>query len=265
MQIISLAKQHILTVSIALLLFLQSSAIAGDGAPWTKVIAEDRSSYALKILFIGNSILYVGETPETFAAMIKASEPNKQLKITEVAGSSFSLSDHAAAGMASDVIKSGGPWDYVIVQPQSSEFDREDTKATVAALKRFVDEAKAVRATPLLYEWYGADTIEEYKEDRARVLATCKQLGIDMIPMQTTMAYLQQKNPQIKLRSDQTHLNDTGVFAAVCVLYAKLIGKNPSGISSSFSRGEKDQLSVMQVDANAIKDIAWRVCQIPTK
>lgn len=252
-----------LLIALALLLS-QSSAIAGSGAPWTKVVAEDKTSYALKVLFIGNSILYVGETPVAFAAAVKMSEPNRQLKITEVVGSSYSLSDHVLDGMASDVLKKGGPWDYVVLQPGSSEFDRKDTNATMEALKTFVDEAKAARATPILYEWYGADNNEEYKVDRARVIAACKQLGIDMIPMQTTMAYLQQKNPRLELKKDRTHLNDNGVFTAVCVLYSKLLGKNPSGLQSSIAVGD-EKLQVSQSDVTAIKDIAWRACQIPTR
>jgi len=85
-------KNVFVSLLLLILLAVVNPAVAAES--FVKVFADDKSSYALKILFIGNSIFYVGETPEAFTAVAKQMEPNRPRKIVEVAGPSFKLSDH---------------------------------------------------------------------------------------------------------------------------------------------------------------------------
>ncbi len=247
-----------ITALLAVILLTTVSPVTAADS-FKKIIADDKSSYAHKVLFIGNSILFVGETPEAYADVSKSMEPNKQLKITEVAGPGFKLQDHIRTGMALDAIKNEGSWDYVIIQPQSNEFTSRVSDSTLQSLNTLVQAAKQVKATPLLYEWFACETTNDYKIAHQNVVNTASRLGIGTLPVRTTIAYLLQQNPRFAYQEDGTHFNDTGVYVAVAVLYAKLTGKNPNNLPTKVRLASGNSLDVQYVDARAIQNIAAQV------
>ncbi len=135
----SYASLRLVSVCIALCIGLMlSPAPSFSAEAFYQPIADDQSSYGLKVLFIGNSILYVGETPQVLVSLIRSTNGSPSLKVAEVGGPNFTLQNHLEAGLAKRSIEQNGPWDYVIIQQQTSEL--------VSSEPRTVESARALLA-----------------------------------------------------------------------------------------------------------------------
>ena len=103
-----------------------------------RLISDTSSSSSLKILFIGNSLLYGGDVPGVFLGMLKARDSQAAIKMREVVGGNYTLKNHIERGTAVNAIDNEGPWDYVVLQEQSSHLGNDIAKC--------IDETKPLAA-----------------------------------------------------------------------------------------------------------------------
>jgi hypothetical protein len=224
---------------IATSTYCPSTATSSKGPANLHAFAESQSPSALKVLFIGNSILYVGEIPEAFAALVQSANSQSQLKVSEVGGSDYTLRDHIEDGTAERTINSGGPWDCVVLQEHSSEVCNKTAECTEAA-KVLAADARKVRAKVYVFDCWLKNTPDEYLASSTACAQMASALGAERIPVALALFQAQRALPRLQLyEDDHHHLAPAGVYLAACVLYAKLVKRSPQGLPTKLYEGEK--------------------------
>jgi len=144
---------------LALSAFLLLGAVAARGAA---PVSSSPAERTVRLLFIGNSLTYYHEMPETFRRYSEAVYPGMKLVVESVATPGETLEGHWRKGEALQRIQAK-PWDYVVLQEQGglgrslridgvSGFARPDSFFEYA--RRFSEEIKRVRARPVFYLTY---------------------------------------------------------------------------------------------------------------
>ena len=241
-----------------------------EGDPFAENFAESTSSGGLKVLFIGNSLLYVGELPEVFVALVRAQNSQASLKVMEVGGDNYSLGDHIKGNLAQQAIQMQGPWDFVILQEQSSKA-YNSPESCYADAKTLDAIVRAARARPITFEaWSGLSDSDYYWSHDA-----CKKIAQvtheDVVPIATALMYAHQyKIKTDLLAKDDHHLGNGGLYLAACVLYAKLLRRSPEGLPSrlygtSEARKGKVVVDLPVEQTRQLQNIAWRTVCAPWK
>ncbi len=198
----------------------------------------DVSPDALKILFVGNSLIFTNDLPLVLLDLLKARREKPKtgislergFKFYSVVQGGFRLEDHWNYKIASQCIKEGGPWDYVILQEQSVA--TADTNYDISRYSQlFAEEIKAAGAKIAWFvAWSYCDEPEANKTAAVRQAELAAKLQATKMPAGDCWARSQEKNPGIKLYMDQIHPSPAGTYLAACAFYAVLTGLSPIGL-----------------------------------
>ncbi len=193
-----------------------------------QVLAASDKPEALKVLFLGNSLLYTYSLPRQLAAIYRA-EGGGPLKLQQVVVPGESLSGHLKTGRFAQVLSANGPWDYVVIQPATFEtFDSYPSfkrdLAEVIALVR-----KSSRAQPLIFMTWtdeGEFGRQEFISQTYRRLAS--ELNVRLIADGDLLQFAHREAPQLKLfLVDKHHPNRDGSYLGALLVYYVLSGKMP--------------------------------------
>ena len=220
---------------------------------FTNKVSTSSASNATKILLIGNSLIYVGDLSGVFQALVNDSNTNILLKLTEVGGPSYKLSEHIAAKNALTEIESNQPWDAVVIQEQSALIWTEPEKCVESAAV-FANAARSISATPLFYEIWGDDIENSYSHIHKNSKKIAAALHCDILPVGTAMYYARKEIPNINLLSDGHHLGPVGQYLAACVLYGKVMKRSPEGLASNL---QSIALNLPKDIAEKLQKAAW--------
>src|SRR5688500_11647208 len=117
-----------------------------------KVVAShtNESKRDLRVLFIGNSLTFWNEMPWMFEQVARSLGSHPRTRFSGRSG--MSLRDHWRQGNAQKAIAEG-PWDFVVLQAQSTEMMRDDEETSRYA--RMFDEVirKAGAKTVIFLTW----------------------------------------------------------------------------------------------------------------
>ena len=233
-----------------------------------KVIASNRdtSKHDLRVLFIGNSLTYWNEMPWMFERFAESLGARPRTRFSGRSG--FSLRQHWQEGRAQKAIASEGPWDYVVLQPQSTEMMR--TPAETAKYAQMFNEVirKSGAKTVLFMTWAPRGAQFTQKDLTPRYLELARKLRARVAPIGIAWADLQRAG--LEMEEGGAHPNLEGSYLSVAVFYATLYGKNPAGGMYRFDvkydiperyreRLEKDKLAPHV--AETIQRKAWEVVQ----
>lgn len=221
---------------------------------FTNKVSTSSASNASKILLIGNSLIYVGDLAGVFQALINDSNTNILLKLTEVGGPSYKLSEHITAKNALAEIESNQPWDAVIIQEQSALLWSEPEKCIESAAV-FANATRSINATPLFYEIWGDDIENSYSHVHRNSKKIAAALHCDLLPVGTALYYARKEIPNINLLSDGHHLGPVGQYVAACVLYGKVMKRSPEGLSSNL---QSIGLNLPKEIAEKLQNAAWK-------
>ena len=183
----------------------------------------------LRILFIGNSLTFWNEMPWMFEQVARslASRPKTQFS----GRSGLSLRAHSREGRAQKAIAEGR-WDYVVIQPQSTEMMREGEET--AKYAGMFDELarKSGAKTVVFLTW--APRSADFKQEAltARYRAMADRLNARVAPIGEAWAELARSG--IEMEEGGAHPTLAGSYLATCVLYATLYGKSPAGATHTF-------------------------------
>jgi hypothetical protein len=202
-------------------------------------IAAIATATALRVLFIGNSLLTTNDVPATVAHMLESDGSGRH-----VTYKSFFIG-HLEDVPANDRIfieASSGNWDVVVLQAAmvSSSLSRQYPQTRGIALAQV---AKAKKARVLLYvEWprRGIDetefTMNVYK-GLARDAGGC-----EIIPVCYVWNAVHAKSPSTGIWSaDGNHATSNGSYIAAACTYYQIAGRNrtptfvPNGVDPSFA------------------------------
>jgi hypothetical protein len=199
------------------------AACLGTKVTGPKVIGEGR-----RVLFIGNSYLYIQDIAGIVQAMADSAGGDK-LAVETVAGPDMALIDHWYTGLARGEIAKGG-WEWVVLQqgPSAVQVNR-DTLRLATAL--FAGDIAKVNAKPALFSaWPAAANIADFpRAIESYRLAAADVNGLFM-PVASSWQGAWSRQPNILMYMDGLHPTLEGAYVAALVVYGKLLGKSTKGL-----------------------------------
>jgi hypothetical protein len=228
-----------------------------------KVVAtdHDRSTDAVRVLFIGNSLTFWNEMP-WMTRRVSGSLGSKL--VTEFSGAGgATLRQHWERGAALRAIKQRR-WDFVVLQAQTSEMSTrpEETTNYARLFDREIDRAGA--KTVIFATWRIGNT-----DLTARYVALAHDLDAALAPIGSAWETLQRNGLDL-LDPGGIHPNLRGSYLSACVFYATFFGKSPEGATHSFEtkfdipESYRHDLEYDRIDAataEAIQRTAWKAVQ----
>lgn len=217
----------------------------------------------LHILFIGNSLTYVNDLPNTFAKL--ASSGNHQVETKMLATGGWTLADHVNSPDLLDTLQSS-KWDYVILQ-EHSQFPAVKewrNQTTYPAARTLVGNIRNAGANPIFFQTWarrdgmpenGMDNFEsmQYEVDRG-YLGIARELSVPIAPVGDAWFNALTQNPQLQLwQEDGNHPTEQGTYLAACVFYATPFQQSPQGLSYAGNLPAETALQLQKVAAIVLR------------
>ncbi|MDR3613395.1 MAG: hypothetical protein P4L53_07505 [Candidatus Obscuribacterales bacterium] len=216
-----------------------------------RAISTSASTSALKILFIGNSILYGGDVPGVFLGLIRAKDAQAPVKMSEVVGGNYTLKNHLENGNALKAIDSEGPWDYVVLQEQSSHLGNEVAKS-IAETKPLAAHIVQNHSKLAVFDAWTKLIAPDYAIFSQCNEQLARSLGAERVPVLTALAQAHGIQGVKLFISDGHHLDADGIYLAACMLYAKILRKSPVGLPNKVYL---DDRLICETDYNRAKQL----------
>lgn len=228
---------------------------------------EDQDSQGtLRILFVGNSYIYINDLPNTFVAL--ANSGNHKVETAEVANGGWTLENHLNSIETLNSIKSR-KWDYVVLQEQSEIPSVEPLRTTVMypAARSLVEKIREAGSTPLFFlTWAHRDGwaqrgMADYRSMQLEInrgyLRISRELNEGVVPVGYAWMKARETYPEMDLwRTDGSHANERGTYLAACVFYAAIFGESPEGLSYRSGLSEEEGGQIQQIATDAVlKDL----------
>jgi len=214
------------------------------------VYAEKKTS-PLRILFIGNSYIYVNELPKVLTNMARTAKPKVNIQTVDLSEGGYTLEKHLNTGNTLKVIQKG-EFDIVILQEQSLRPIYDKKKMHEAIRKLEIEIKKTEAKTVLFMTWARAHRPKMIEPLAKAYMEIGKELNVEVAPIGLAWQKALQKHPNLSLHdSDKSHPNPRGTYLTACVLYATLTGQSPIGLSTG---GLKE---ITDDQANFLQQIAW--------
>lgn len=216
-------KRHAHPSLIPVLLLV--GACLGLGSDGPVLSGEGR-----RALFIGNSYLYVQDIPGIVQALAD-SAGGDPLAVETVAGPDLALIDHWSSGSARAEIAKRG-WEWVILQqgPSSVNVNRDTLRL---ATKLFAGDIGAVGARPALFSAWPS---ESRRQDFSAAIESYTIAAADvnglLLPVAQAWLAAWNRDPTLELYADGLHPSVEGAYLSALVIYARLLGKPPTGLPS---------------------------------
>jgi hypothetical protein len=211
----------------------------------------------IRVLFIGNSYIFVNDLPNMIAALAKAGNERRFVHARETPGGR-SLEQQWKDGKAIKRIAEG-KWDYVVLQEQSQRplTDRERMFEFAGKLDA---ENKRHGAKTLLYQTWARQDAPEKQADLSKAYFDLgKELGAKVIPVGDAWSLALKGDPKLVMHhADKSHPNKAGTYLAACVFYAAVYGKSPEGLPGEIG-GLNDS------EARRLQTIAWECVRGPSQ
>lgn len=213
-----------------------------------------------RVLFVGNSYTYVNDLPTVFRHLARAAGENVETAMVAQGGET--LAQHVSTGDAPGPIAEAR-WQFVVLQEQSeipavaalrsSEF--------YPAVRTLVGDIRQAGGTPVLLETWAhqagwSDDGLSYGSMQTALdqgyVTIGGQLGVVVAPAGQAWQTAIRLEPGIALwQADGSHPTLAGTYLAACVLFSRIFGYSPVGISDteglpSAVAGELQQASIQQ-------------------
>ncbi len=213
--------------------------LAGGTCPAATSGAKN-SGQELKILFVGNSYIYVNDLPGVFSGLARAG--GHATHVDSVAYPGWTLEQHAHSSVTRSLI-SQKSWDYIVLQEQSvlPVFSADRRRRMIPAARILKKEAQAREARILLLmTWAHRDGLNQtglntfVRMGNALAAAyqeTGQELGIAVIPVGSAWQEARRQKPLFPLwQEDGSHPSQSGTYLTACVFYAALFKESPVGL-----------------------------------
>lgn len=192
---------------------------------------------ALRILFVGNSLLNFNDVPATTAKMLQSDGSKRTVS------EKHTFVDHlenVAQGGALDREVTSGGFDVVVLQgamvSSSHKFDYPQTRGIAMA-----KAAKARGSRTLLYVEWPRRGIDETDYTLGVYRGIAKASGAELLPVCSAWDDVRAKRPALDLWSgDGNHAKPLGSYLAACCLYFRLAGvdRTPAYVPPGIPAGE---------------------------
>jgi hypothetical protein len=238
--------------AIALLVFLSACSSVSSAKEWCPVVsAQDGNDTKLRVLFIGNSYVYVNNLDVVLRNMASSRQSGAKLYTERIAEGGATLQEHCSNPRTAARI-TDGKWDFVVLQEQSvmpvadpNTFYRYATK-----LDAVIRKSGAKTAFFMTWARRGRPQMTDYLDDSYTHIG--RDLGAIVAPVGLAWAMSLNTDASVSLyMEDGSHPNERGTYLTACVLYATLTGRSPVGLSNG------GLASITAAQATYLQNIAW--------
>jgi hypothetical protein len=224
------------------------AACLGDPVAGPRVSGEGR-----RVLFIGNSYVYINDIPGIVQSLADSAGGDK-LAVETVAGPDLALIDHWNSGTAQVEIAKGG-WEWVVLQqgPSSVELNRDTLRL---ATKLFAAAIAKINARTTLFSAWPS---EARRQDFTRAIESYTLAAADvngiLLPVAAAWVAAWNRDPHLALYADGLHASIDGAYLSALVIYSRLLGKTPVGLPSKL-RLESGEIVAIDSERAAILQAA---------
>ncbi|MBK9459504.1 MAG: DUF4886 domain-containing protein [Sphingobacteriales bacterium] len=242
--------------------------------PSNKVSAQTK-----RVLFIGNSYIYVNNLPQTLRNLA-LSNSDTVVYDSSVPGG-YTLELHSTNATTLNKIATGN-WDFVVLQEQSQRpaFSPQQVETEVYPYAQILNDAIET-ANPctqtVFYMTWGRKNgdasncpfyppICTYTGMQQRLRESYLEMATDnncwVAPVGAAWQLVRTQNPSIELYNpDQSHPSVAGTYLIACVFYATLFQESPVGLSYTSTLSVADAAILQQAAAQTVLDSlsTWRL------
>lgn len=209
--------------------FLLSLAFCGFAA----IAAEPAPTPApdLRVLFVGNSLVYVNNLPATLRAVAAAQAKPIRITTATFAAPGGTVAErwkdgHAAAALRAD------RWDAIVLQERGGllaclvdveQRSQGECRASERAHRQFSELARQQGARTLLLATWGPDEAWQLRLDRAIRQLASRTSG-EVIPAGSVLRAYAARHPQVPTFPDKVHPNLPATLIMAAQLYRALTG-----------------------------------------
>ena len=218
---------------------------------------------ALKILFVGNSLTFYNDMPTMLFRLLQAGMPTRALKIGQVTYPGLSLAQQWNARVAPEAIEKSGPWDYVIIQEQSSGPIENPYNFTLYASLFDKEIRKEGGRTVLLMTWADKGKSDDQETLTRRYEDLGHELDCIVIPAGSVWFRTCNQYPNLALYCDDNHHpGPLGSYLVACTIYGVLTKSNPSQLPENLTQltdqNDRPLVDMTKEQARQIQSTVWR-------
>lgn len=233
------------------------------GCAQLNVCGDDNS--CTKVLFIGNSYMYVNDLPATFEKLAQAG--GHKVETASSAEGGWTFFDHNNSSNTHNLIESGN-WDYVVLQEQSQipASEQARVQGMYPAARDLVRKIKATGATPVFFvTWAHRDGwpdngLNSYEAMQKQIdfgyAQIAQELNVSLAPVGDAWLVATRQDPQLSLwQEDGSRPSEAGTYLAANVFYALIFNESPEGLSYRASLSKEVAEKLQSFAANTVLSI----------
>ena len=204
-----------------------------------ETVVDDGERAESKLLFVGNSLLFKQKLSLKMVQIARAGNVDSKLLVRQVAYPEYTLKNHWRRERALKVIE-GQTWDYVILQPKSTETLMKPEE-TAEYFRKFAAEIEQNQAKPVLFmTWLDRGKQEIYPKIAPLFQTMAEKNKALLAPVATAVNISVAEHPDIELfEADGHNLSTAGAYLASATVYATIFRKPPALVEN----GDFPQLS----------------------
>lgn len=201
---------------------------------------------AIKILFIGNSFVYVNNLPGILTSLGNSPGSPHQIQTTYVTIGGANLDKLWYSSPARETIQ-GTKWDYVVLQEATVTL-QNDPAAMAKSVRMFDAEIKKSGAKSILFlPWARKQHRQAQPAMNESTYQIAKELGAQVAPIGPAWTIVQGLKADIGLyQADLLHATPTGSCLAACTIYLMLMHNQESCSAIEHGDISQDDLTVIR-------------------
>lgn len=226
---------------------------------------------AARVLFIGNSLTFSNNLPETFAQLARSGGHKVEVDMSAQGG--WTLSDHATSAMTLDKIEQQN-WDFVVLQEQSVIASIADKRSqqTYPAAHLLAARIRESTAAPVLFmTWAYRDHPHDFghrdfDDMQGELCSAYMDIASKLDAMVAPVGIAWQngiaQDPQLGLwQTDGLHPTREGTYLSACVFYAVIFQQSPEGLTykAGLSEGRAQFLQAIAGETVLESPERWNV------
>jgi len=206
-------------------------------------------SQSRKVLFLGNSYIYVNDLPQIVTALAENTGDVLIYDSNSIGG--YTLENHFSSTVSKNKILSDD-WDYIVLQEQSQRPAFSNPSGFLNGfgnLKNFIKQNKPCAQITSFMTWGYANGDTQNCPTNPNVctyegmqnLLTDRYINIsgiyesEVTPVGVVWKYIRENHPAINLyQPDGSHPSLAGSYIAACCFYTSIFRKDPAQISTDY-------------------------------
>ena len=187
----------------------------------------------LRVLFVGNSLVYVNNLPATLRALAAAQAVPVRITTATFAAPGGTVAERWKDGHAAAALR-GGTWDAIVLQErggllacmvEAEQRAQGECRASERAHKQFADLAREHGARTLLLATWGPNEAWQLKLDRA-IKQLASRTSADVIPAGSVLRAYAAEHPQTPTFPDKVHPSLPATLIMAAQLYRAITGSD---------------------------------------